>query len=123
MDFARLKSGWLLLIIALIGGSRAAAESHIPLVLERTIVLKNISGRIDHMAIDPARRRLFVAELGNGTLDVLDIRTGTVVRRIDGPKEPQGVGNSQKVDMVAVAAGVTARFGSIARAISVQPAW
>jgi hypothetical protein len=70
MDFARLKSGWLLLIIALIGASRVAAESHIPLVLERTIVLKNISGRIDHMAIDPARKRLFVAELGNGTLAV-----------------------------------------------------
>jgi hypothetical protein len=103
MDLARLKRGLLPLIIALIGVSNAAAEPQAPLVLERTIVLKNVSGRIDHMAIDLARKRLFVAELGNGTLDVLDIPTGMVVRRIDGLKEPQGVGYSQKADIVAVA--------------------
>jgi hypothetical protein len=103
MDFAHLKRGLLLLIITLIGVSSAAAEPQAPLVLERTVALKNVSGRIDHMAIDLARKHLFIAELGNGTLDVLDIPTGTVVRRIDGLKEPQGVGYSQKVDMVAVA--------------------
>jgi hypothetical protein len=114
MDFAWLKRVLLLLIIAPTGVSSATADSQTPLVLERTIVLKKVSGRIDHMAIDLARKRLFIAELGNGTLDVLDIPTGTVVRRIDGLKEPQGVGYSEKADMVAIASAGdgTVRFCS-----------
>src|SRR5262245_8495752 len=32
------------------------------------IPLGDVSGRIDHLAIDLARRRLFVAELGNDTV-------------------------------------------------------
>ncbi len=74
-----------------------------PLVLEWTIVLKGVSGRIDHLAIDLARKRLFVAELGNGSLDVVDLAAGQVVRRIDGLKEPQGVGYAPGADVVAIA--------------------
>jgi hypothetical protein len=36
-----------------------------PLQLEGKIPLGAVQGRIDHMAIDIARQRLFVAELGN----------------------------------------------------------
>src|SRR6476619_6814082 len=35
-----------------------------PLSLEFKIPLGHVAGRIDHMAVDLARRRLFVAELG-----------------------------------------------------------
>ncbi len=97
---------WLFLALALLSipiAARAATGTSAPLMLERKIVLKNVSGRIDHMAIDLARKRLFVAELGNGALEVLDVTTGTVLRRIEGLKEPQGVGYSEKADMVAVA--------------------
>jgi hypothetical protein len=83
--------------------ARAATNAPAPLTLERKIVLNNVSGRIDHMAIDLARKRLFVAELGNGTLEVVDVATGTVMRRIEGLREPQGVGYSEKADMIAVA--------------------
>lgn len=82
---------------------RARAESAAPLELERTIALVNTSGRIDHMAVDLARKRLFVAELGNGTVDVVDLASGTVVRRIKGLREPQGVGYSDKADLLVVA--------------------
>jgi DNA-binding beta-propeller fold protein YncE len=89
------------LACALAGIGRAAEPP--PLVLERTIPLTDVSGRIDHMAIDPGRNRLFVAELGNGTVDVIDLPAGRAVHRIDGLKEPQGVGYAAGQDLVAVA--------------------
>ena len=58
-------------------GDGRAAEPPAPLVLERTIALKGVTGRIDHLAVDLARKRLFVAELGNGTVDVIDLAAGT----------------------------------------------
>ena len=87
-----------------------AAEPGSPLVPERTILLAGVSGRIDHMAIDLRRGRLFVAELGNNTVDVVDLAAGKVIQRIKGLKEPQGFGYAPMVDMVAVA---NARDGSV----------
>jgi hypothetical protein len=40
---------------------------------ETKIPLGDVKGRIDHMAIDLPRRRLFVAELGNDTVAVVDL--------------------------------------------------
>jgi DNA-binding beta-propeller fold protein YncE len=71
--------------------------------LERTIPLHDVRGRIDHMAYDPGRKRLMVAELGNNTVDVLDVSAGTVVHRIGGLNEPQGVGYTQQGDTILVA--------------------
>ena len=62
-----------------------------PLVLEAKIPLGPVSGRIDHLGIDVKRQRLFVAELGNNSLGVIDLAAGKVLRRIDGLSEPQGV--------------------------------
>jgi hypothetical protein len=41
------------------------ATDKAPLVLEAKIPLGAVEGRIDHMAFDAKRERLFVAELGN----------------------------------------------------------
>jgi DNA-binding beta-propeller fold protein YncE len=60
-------------------------------VLERTIPLPDTRGRIDHLAVDPADHRLFVAEIANGTVDEIDLEAGKVVGRITGLAEPQGV--------------------------------
>ena len=94
----------LVLLTALLyawpGLGRAAAPA---LVLERTIPLAGVAGRIDHMAIDLARRRLFIAELGNGSVDVVDLATGRAIHRIAGLKEPQGVGYAPAADVLAVA--------------------
>ena len=80
-----------------------AADASSPLVLEATIPLPHTGGRIDHMAVDLRRGRLFLAELGNGTLDVIDIAARRVVQRISGLKDPQGVGYSAAADVVSVA--------------------
>jgi DNA-binding beta-propeller fold protein YncE len=78
-------------------------EKQPPLALERTIPLANVSGRIDHMAVDLRRRRLFVAELGNNTVDVVNLTSGKVVSRINGLHEPQGLGYAPAADIIAVA--------------------
>jgi DNA-binding beta-propeller fold protein YncE len=74
-----------------------------PLVLERAIALPNVSGRIDHMAIDPRRGRLLVAELGNGTVDVIDLASDRIVHRFEGLHEPQGIGYAPAPDVIAIA--------------------
>jgi len=81
----------------------ASAADWPPLVLEATIALANTRGRLDHMAVDLKRGRLFVAELGNGSVDVVDIAGRRVVSRIMGLREPQGVGYSVKADLLVVA--------------------
>jgi YVTN family beta-propeller protein len=62
------------------------------LQLETKIPLGDVKGRIDHMAIDLPRRRLFVAELGNDTVGVIDLNEQKVQHVITGLKEPQGIG-------------------------------
>jgi hypothetical protein len=75
------------------------------LALERTISLGRVAGRIDHLAIDLERKRLFVSELGANSVAVVDLQSGQVIRQIDGLHEPQGIGYSPGTDLVAIASG------------------
>jgi DNA-binding beta-propeller fold protein YncE len=50
-----------------------------------------IAGRIDHMAYDARTARLFVACVANGTLEAIDLESGSRVGTVRGLKEPQGV--------------------------------
>src|ERR1700747_1437428 len=68
------------------------AEEAGPLRLIQTIPLRNVEGRIDHMAVDLKGQRLFIAALGNNTVEVLDLRAGKHIGTITGLHEPQGVG-------------------------------
>jgi DNA-binding beta-propeller fold protein YncE len=69
----------------------APAPSPTPLTLERTIELPDVKGRIDHMSVDPTTRRLYVAALGNDTVEVVDLAAGRRLHTIRGLAEPQGV--------------------------------
>ncbi len=90
-------SAVFLALTTLLPAAASAAEPG-PLVLETTIPLPDVGGRIDHMAIDRARHRLIVAALGNGSVEVVDVDTGKPRQRIDGLKEPQGVAYADKAD-------------------------
>lgn len=79
----------------------ARAES--PLALEAKIPLGDVAGRIDHMAIDVPRRHLFVAELGNHTVGVVDLKASKVIHRLAGLKEPQGVAYVPWTDRLYIA--------------------
>lgn len=74
-----------------------------PLALEHKIALGNVRGRIDHLAIDLQRKRLFIAELGNNSVAVVDLVKYRVIHMITGLKSPQGVGYHQPTDMLYVA--------------------
>src|ERR1700745_438431 len=74
-----------------------------PLQLEAKIPLGNVHGRIDHMAVDLKRQRLFVAGLGNDALGVIDLADHKLLQTIPGLKEPQGVGYEPSTDMLYVA--------------------
>ena len=62
-----------------------------------------MAGRIDHLAIDIKRNRLFVAELGNNSIGVIDLATQKVVKRITGLHEPQGIAYEPRADRVYIA--------------------
>jgi YVTN family beta-propeller protein len=74
-----------------------------PFQLEAKIPLGDVHGRIDHMAVDLKRQRLFVAELGNDTVGVIDLANRKLLQTIVGLKEPQGVGYEPSTDMLYVA--------------------
>jgi YVTN family beta-propeller protein len=95
-----LRHGFALMAIACTGVVSAAA-----LELETRIPLGDIRGRIDHLAIDVQRQRLYVAELGNDTVGVIDLKDRKTIRTLTGLKEPQGIGYVPSTDTVYVANG------------------
>lgn len=103
MRVSLLGLGFCLVLLCLASG--APAPQAAALILDGTIALPDTAGRIDHLAVDLARRHLFVAELGNGTVDVIDLGVRKVVHRIAGLKEPQGLAYDPKSDLLAVASG------------------
>jgi YVTN family beta-propeller protein len=81
-----------------------------PLQLEAKVLLGSVRGRIDHLAVDLKRQRLFIAELGNDSVGVVDLAGRSVIRTISGLNEPQGVGYDPSTDTLFVA---NARDGSV----------
>src|SRR5262245_16230687 len=74
-----------------------------PLRLVQTIPLPKVEGRTDQMAGDLKCDWLFVAALGNNTVEVLDLRAGKRIHSITGLHEPQGVGFIPEFNKIFVA--------------------
>jgi len=71
-------------------GDMLLAESDAgPLRPIQTVPLPGVEGRIDHLAVDLAGQRLFVAALGNTTVEVNDLKKGQRIHSVAGIKEPQ----------------------------------
>jgi YVTN family beta-propeller protein len=62
-----------------------------PLRPAGSIALPAVQGRIDHMSCDPKGQRLFVAALGNNTVEVIDLKSGKAANSIKGFHAPQGI--------------------------------
>lgn len=73
LDIATFACATLLIISSALSSTVVADESA-ALSLETKIFLGKVSGRIDHLAVDLPRQRLFVAELGNDTVGVVDLK-------------------------------------------------
>lgn len=82
-----------------------SASDRPPLTLERSIPLAGVTGRIDHLAVDLTHGRLFVAEVGAGSVESIDLASGRSLGRVTGLSEPQGLGYLQDRDELAVATG------------------
>jgi hypothetical protein len=67
----------------------AHGQDKTTLRLVQTIPMSGVSGRLDHMAVDLEKKRLFVAAVANGTLEVLDLDAGKVINSISGIKDAQ----------------------------------
>lgn len=75
------------------------------LSLQKVVKLPGVSGRIDHLAVNKAHKMVYMAALGNNTLEVIDLSRGKVVHTIKGLDEPQGVAYLPQANAVFVANG------------------
>jgi DNA-binding beta-propeller fold protein YncE len=75
-----------------------------PPLLERvqTIALKGPVGGLDHLALDTRRGRLFVANTSNNSLDVVDLKAGTLLKQVPGQGRIRGIAYAPDLDRVFV---------------------
>lgn len=76
-----------------------------PLRIIRAIELPRVEGRIDHLALDATGEKLFVAALGNNTVEVIDVKNGSHLKSLPGFREPQGIVGVPDANVIAVANG------------------
>jgi YVTN family beta-propeller protein len=101
----RIMAAALTMALCGIAGAAPGADSPASLRVEAKIPLGPVKGRIDHLAVDLARKRLYVAELGNDTVGVVDLEAGRLHATISGLQEPQGVAYLKDPDLLVVANG------------------
>lgn len=126
--------GWLMRLVfmvplaviaagsAALSNGQSAQQDQGALRLTATIPLPNVRGRIDHLGFDAARQRLFVAALGNNTLEVIDTSRGAHLRSLAGFHEPQGVAVLADLGAVAIANGDTGTL-QLMDASTLQTTW
>jgi DNA-binding beta-propeller fold protein YncE len=89
----------------LLVSSRSVAQNSEPLSLASTVSISDVHGRIDHFGVDIKGERLFMAAVGNGTLEVIDLKSGKRVHAIANLDEPQGVFYDPATNRLFVACG------------------
>jgi DNA-binding beta-propeller fold protein YncE len=98
-------AGVPLAVAVLLAAGQVSAQGQAPLELQATIEMPGVKGRIDHFAADVKGHRLFVAALGNNTVEMLDTATNKHVRSLVGFGEPQGVAYLPEAKLLYVANG------------------
>jgi hypothetical protein len=68
---------------------QTSAQEKQALRLVQTIPLPRVTGRLDHMGVDLEKKRLFVAAVGNNSLEVVDLTGGKVIKSLAGFKDTQ----------------------------------
>jgi hypothetical protein len=105
-------------------GVSSAAQEDDGLLVQTAIVPLSLDGRIDHLAIDRKRERLYIAAVGNGSVEVIDLKQTRVQRSIRDLKGPQGILYLDDADrmVVACAGGTVEVFDgeSLERVASVE---
>ncbi len=92
-------------IVVAVFVAAATAPGADPLELKQTIKLSGKAGNLDHLAVDAKGERLFVANKPNNTLDVIDLKSGKVIKQIADQGKASGVAYSEEFDRVYVGNG------------------
>jgi DNA-binding beta-propeller fold protein YncE len=100
-----MKSLSLTAAVALVALLLPAPTPAAELELVQTIVLKGKPGNLDHLALDAKRKRLFLANKANNTLDVIDLEAGKLLEQKPNQTAIQGVAYAPEVDRVFVGLG------------------
>src|SRR5579863_660568 len=90
-------------LCSLFASPALAAEPTLELI--QTIVLKGKAGKLDHLALDAKRERLFLANTGNGSLDIVDLKAGKLFKQIPGQTGIQGIAYAADLDRLFVGLG------------------
>jgi len=94
-----------LIAIVVCATSAVTQPAREPLTAAGIVPMPGVEGRIDHLAVDLAGKRLFVAALGNDTVEVVDTSGLRVIKSISGLHEPQGIRFLPDRNRVVVANG------------------
>lgn len=99
-----LQAACLMLAVLFSVGPRAQelpTDESAPLVLDRIIPIPGVVGRFDHMAVDNAGGRVFAANYGNDSVEVLSTARGRLERSIQGefikPQMAAYLGNLNRI--------------------------
>ena len=87
-------------VLAVVAAAPMPALTPLP-----AIALPSVDGRIDHLAFDSSAGRLFVAALGNNTVEVVDVGRARRITSLPGFREPQGVAVVPDARIVVIANG------------------
>lgn len=91
-SFIKSAIGAFVLLACIVGNPDAARASTLPLtIVHPDITLTPWPGRFDYESIDPRRHKLFIADLGAGTVSVVDLKTDHLVRTIGNTPSVHGV--------------------------------
>jgi YVTN family beta-propeller protein len=71
-------------------GCKAQSQNE-SMKLISSIALPDVNGRIDHLSYDFNHQKLFVAALGNNTVEIIDLTNQKVIHSIKNLSKPQGV--------------------------------
>jgi len=80
-------------------------QSKQPLSLVQTIPILDVKGRLDHLWVDVASKRLFVAGLEDGSVEVIDLKSAKWLKTISGFQKPQGILFVPRLNRLFVASG------------------
>jgi DNA-binding beta-propeller fold protein YncE len=76
-----------------------------PLERVGVVELKGKSGPLDHLTVDSVHNRLLVANQCNDTLDVVDLKSGKLIRQVPGQKQVHGVAYAPDRDRIFLGNG------------------
>ena len=84
---------------------QSSAPTSAPLALKTTVPLPDAKGRLDHLGIDLKGNRVFLAEIGNGGVEAIDLVSGKRLHMLAGFGEPQGIYFDSATNRLFVASG------------------